>query len=49
MMPEEQISRGRQNKKKKHKNTHNDYKTRRYWRRLLQVSDWMVTVPPNLS
>lgn len=36
-------------KKQKNKNTNNDYKIKRYWRRLLQVSDWMVSVPPNIS
>ena len=35
--------------RKKNKQTNNDYKTKRYWRRLLQVSEWMVSVPQNLS
>jgi hypothetical protein len=48
-MVEEARPKGKQHRKKKQRNTHNDYKTRRYWRRLLQVSDWMVAVPPNLS
>lgn len=42
-------NKGKNHKKKKHKNTHNDYKTKRYWRRMLQVSDWLVSVPHNLS
>ena len=31
--------------KHKNKNTSNEHRVRRYWSRLLQVSDWMVAVP----
>lgn len=48
MMEEEERPKGR-SKRKKPKHTHNDYKTKRYWRRMLQVSDWLISIPSNLN
>ncbi len=36
-------------KGKKNKNNSNEHRVRRYWSKLLQVSDWMVTVPENIN
>ena len=47
-MQEECKPKRKPQKKKKSKNG-NDYKTKRYWRRLMQVNDWMVSVPQNLT
>lgn len=35
--------------KKKQKNNNSQEKTKNYWRQMLQVNDWLISVPENLQ
>lgn len=35
--------------KKKQKNNNNMDKIKNYWRQMLQVNDWLVSIPDNLQ